>query len=131
MHVRTATTDDVPALRNVLDGGLLALNSIPLTAAVKTDSVLVAVRDGDMSPVLGVVVLDGSEIAAIAVRQRRRGQGIGTALIEAASQRHDTLQADFHRRVRPFWESLGFSITPTDEEDRFYGHVETTDTVFE
>lgn len=74
---------------------------------------------------VSVCVLDGREIDAIAVRRRRRGQGIGTRLVErAAAAAAGDLRAEFHRRVRPFYDSLGFAIEPTDEPDRFRGQYE-------
>ena len=43
-------------------------------------------------------VLDGEEILAVAVRRRRRGQGIGSALVEAAGDRREELVAEFDDR---------------------------------
>jgi GNAT superfamily N-acetyltransferase len=43
-------------------------------------------------------VLDGEEILAVAVRRRRRGQGIGSALVEAALEDRDELVAGFDDR---------------------------------
>lgn len=123
MQVRTARPDDAVAVRNVLDGALLALQSRTVEEATRAGDVLVAVREGDV--VLGAVVLDGPEILAVAVRRRRRGQGIGTALVREAASRRGALQAEFHGRVRPFWESLGFEIEPAPGEDRFRGRLST------
>ncbi len=64
--------------------------------------------------VLGAVVLEprerGARVAAIAVRRRLRDRGVGTALIEAAREREGRLVAEFDPSVRPFYDSLGFSI---------------------
>lgn len=53
-----------------------------------------------------------AHVAAVAVRRRRRGQGIGTALIEAAAARADPLTAAFDADRRPFYEALGFDVEP-------------------
>ena len=59
-------------------------------------------------------MLDGEEIVAVAVRPGRRGQGVGTALVEAAADRRERLTAGFDPGVRPFYESLGFEIECDD-----------------
>ncbi|WP_049997937.1 GNAT family N-acetyltransferase [Halococcus sediminicola] len=119
MDVRTARPADLPAVMNVLDGASLSVDAENVRERIAAGVVLVAVADGR---VLGTCVLDGREIDAIAVRRRRRGQGIGTALVEHAATSVDgALWADFHRRSRPFYDALGFAIKPTDEPDRFRG----------
>lgn len=107
---------------NVLDGASLAIGADTVRERSRADAVWVAVADDRC---LGTCVLDGREIDAIAVRRRRRGQGIGTRLVEhAAAATAGDLRAEFHRRVRPFYDSLGFAIEPTDEPDRFRGRYE-------
>jgi GNAT superfamily N-acetyltransferase len=125
MYVRPATADELPAVRYVLDGALLEVDSRALEDAIHSDEVLVAVRESDRTDelVLGTLVLADAEVLAIAVRKRRRDRGIGSALVAAAAERHDTLTAEFHSRVRPFWESAGFAVEPTDEEERFRGQL--------
>lgn len=123
MYVRPAAADERPAVRGVIDAGLLELDSERLSTALEGDEVLVAV--GETGTVLGALVLEGSEIRAVAVRKGRQGQGIGTTLVEEAATRRDTLYADFHERVRPFWESLGFEITTGDGESRYSGRLST------
>jgi GNAT superfamily N-acetyltransferase len=71
----------------------------------------VAAADGR---IVGALVLDGEHVAAVAVRPGRRGQGVGTALVEAAAARRDRLTADFDSGVRPFYESLGFDVERSD-----------------
>ncbi|KDE58958.1 hypothetical protein EL22_01090 [Halostagnicola sp. A56] len=66
---------------------------------------------------------DGAHISAIGVRRRHRGQGIGRALIERALEREGRLTAHFDAGVRPFYESLEFSIEPIDDE-RYRGSLE-------
>lgn len=123
MDTRTATTDDLLAVLTVLDGALLQVDLADLRRAVAGERVLVAVSSA--GTVLGVLVLDGSEITAIAVRRRRRDQGVGTALVAAAARRRDTLHAAFDRRVLSFWRSVGFEVESLDASDRFRGHLET------
>ena len=110
--VREATVDELPDVLNVVDGAVLATDSGRLRSALDRGDVLVAVADGER--VLGALVLDGEEITAVAVRQRRRGQGIGTALVDAAAARRDRLVAEFDPRVRPFWVAVDFDITPVE-----------------
>jgi GNAT superfamily N-acetyltransferase len=108
---------------NVLDGAMLDVDSGRLRSAIDRGDVLVAVAgdDSDDERVLGALVLAGEEITAVAVRQRRRNQGIGTMLVEAATDRCERLVATFDPRVRSFWESLEFGIEPAAEPDRFRG----------
>lgn len=130
MQVRTATIEDLPAVLNVLDGGLLVTDVSRLQQATAEGSVLVAVpastEEGADRSVVGTVVVVDGEIEAIAVRRRRRDQGIGTRLVEAACERYGDLSAEFDERVRPFWESLGFSIRPIGDGDRLRGQFEPT-----
>ena len=119
MRIRTATGAELTAVLTVLDGALLAVEFESLRRAAETGNVLVAVSTA--GTVLGVLVLDGEEITAIAVRRRRRDQGIGTALVEAAAGRRERLCAEFDGRVAAFWQSLGFDTEPLDAPDRFRG----------
>jgi GNAT superfamily N-acetyltransferase len=77
------------------------------TGAVNRATLLVAVEEGR---VLGALALVGDRIDAVAVRMRRRGRGVGTALVEAATGRRELLHAEFDDAVAPFYESLGFSV---------------------
>lgn len=86
--------------------------------------------ESDSERVLGVAVLepgsDATIIRAIAVRNRVRGRGIGSALVERALERSESLIARFDGDVKPFYESLGFTIRPIGD-DRFEG-IHTPDT---
>ena len=121
MDVRTATLDDLVDICNVLDGALLEVEMSTLLSAIDEESVLLAVTTGEHTDerVVGVLVLVENEIVALAIRRRRRGQGIGTTLVEAAGENDRTLRAAFDERVRPFWESLGFRSTPIEGSERF------------
>ncbi|EMA34220.1 GNAT family N-acetyltransferase [Haloarcula japonica] len=126
MYVRTATPGEVPAVMNVLDGAVLSIAVETVRAGIENGDTLVAVSDDDAAAerVLGALVLDGAHIEAVAVRRRRRGQGIGTALVEAALDRRDRVTAEFDADIRPFYEALGFDIEPLDDPDRYRGERE-------
>jgi GNAT superfamily N-acetyltransferase len=126
VRIREATAGELPAVLNVLDGALLDVAAPGVKRAIDGDDVLVAVggdpaESGQRGPILGALVLDGREIIAVAVRRRRRDQGIGTRLVETASQRRDRLRAEFDERVRPFWDSLGFDVQRIEGSDRLRG----------
>jgi len=131
VSVRTATPADREAVLNVLDGAALRTDLATVEASIDRGETLVAVSDsieaatGDA--VVGALVLDGDEIFAVAVRRRRRGQGIGTALVEAAMERRDRLTAAFDADVCPFYGSLEFEIEPATEHDRFRGQWRASD----
>ncbi|WP_323191370.1 GNAT family N-acetyltransferase [Halostella sp. PRR32] len=121
--VREARPAERVAVRRVLDAAMLEPGDV--AGAIDRGDALVAVAD---DTVLGALVLDprdrGAHVEAVAVRRSRRGQGIGTALVEAAAERADRLTADFDPGVRPFYESLGFEIEPTGEgEERLRGTI--------
>lgn len=124
MEVRVAREGELPAVMTVLDSGLLPTPAGRVREAAESGDVLVAVES---ARVLGALVLDpdgptcGARVVAVAVRRRRRGQGIGTSLVGAAADRHGSLAAGFAARVRPFWSSLGFEVEPADEPGRFVG----------
>lgn len=138
VSVRAATSDELASVLGVLDAAALETDADRVRAAVEPDDVLVAVPDGDSNreagsaatdavtaatgdeTVVGTLVLDGDEIANVAVRRRRRGQGIGTALVGAAAARRETLVAEFDADVRPFYDSLGFA-TEAVREGRYRG----------
>jgi GNAT superfamily N-acetyltransferase len=119
MHVREATGDELPAVMNVLDGAMLEVDVETVRAGIEADGALVAVADDDR--ILGALVLDGERIAAVAVRRRRRGQGIGSALVRAASARRERLVAEFDAGLREFYAGLGFDIERLDDPGRVRG----------
>lgn len=132
--VREATADEVAAVLGVLDAAALETDAERVRQSVEDGGTLVAVSDGgtdgdgradgddggDTGTLVGALVLEGEEIASVAVRRRRRGQGIGRALVAAAAGRRDRLVAEFDACVRPFYERLGFRIEPLGD-DRFRG----------
>lgn len=106
-EIRVARPDEEATVRSICNAAMLEVPE----AAVREGTVLVAV---DEDRILGTLVLDGEEIEAIAVRPGRRGQGIGSALVEAAAERRDELTASFDPGVRPFYEKLGFEVDCED-----------------
>lgn len=111
--VRTATAGEALDALRILEGALLDVDAAEVRTRVADDDVLVAEVD---DRIVGAAVLDsdrredGAHIEAIAVTRRRRGCGIGTALVEAAADRHETLTAAFRPEVRTFWQARDFEI---------------------
>ncbi|WP_018257229.1 GNAT family N-acetyltransferase [Halomicrobium katesii] len=125
MRVHEATPADRAAVANVLDGAALETEPARLKASLRRGETLLAVAD-DGERVLGALVLDGDRIVSVAVRRRRRGQGIGSTLVERALAERGRLVATFDERVRPFYETLGFAIEPVDgDESRYRGRLES------
>ncbi|WP_126664034.1 GNAT family N-acetyltransferase [Haloterrigena salifodinae] len=134
-YVRTATDDDALEVRRILDAAMLEPGDVE--SRIAAGNVLVAGDErggttGTAERILGTVVLEpleegeegdgngsgdrGAHVSAIGVRRRHRGRGIGTALIDRAVEREGRLTARFDDGVRPFYERLGFSIEPIDEQ---------------
>jgi GNAT superfamily N-acetyltransferase len=116
MNVGLAGAGVLPAVMNVLDGADLEVQATAVATAIDRERVLVA--QSRAGTVLGAAVVNsedsGAEIAAIAVRPGRRGQGIGTALIEAAGERWGRLEAAFDPSLVPFYRQAGFEIECAD-----------------
>jgi GNAT superfamily N-acetyltransferase len=110
--VREATPSDLSAVLGVLDAAALETDADRAREAIDRGDVLVAVGgvDGPDGTVVGALVLEGREVANVAVRRRRRDRGVGRRLVEAATTRRETLVAEFDVAVRPFYESLGFVV---------------------
>ncbi|WP_435365419.1 GNAT family N-acetyltransferase [Haloarchaeobius sp. DYHT-AS-18] len=121
MRVREARPGERETVEGILDAAMLQTGAV--ADAIDRGDALVAVEDNRL---LGAVILDpkpgGLHVDAIAVRRRRRGQGIGSALVDKASQRGDRLTAAFDSDVRPFYEALGFEIRERD--GRLWGVLE-------
>lgn len=120
MDVREAEAGELATVMTVFDAALLATGVETVRAAIDRGELLVAVEG---NRVLGACLLVGDEVDAIAVRPGRRGQRIGSALVEAAARDRDRLVAEFEPRVRPFWASLGFEIEPLGESKRLRGVI--------
>lgn len=121
MNLRTADPDDLADVMNVIDGANLELPAETVDERIEEGQVLVAEEGG---PVLAALVVepwsDWAYVEAVAVRRSRRGKGLGTTLVQAATDRFGPLIADFDDDVRLFYQSLGFEIEPLGE-GRFRG----------
>ncbi|WP_222915523.1 GNAT family N-acetyltransferase [Natrinema sp. SYSU A 869] len=130
MFVRTATADDTLEVRRILDAALLEPGDVERRIG-DSDVFVAGDRRGGSEPtgdaggserILGTAVLEplesepGAHVGAIGVRRRHRGQGIGSALIDRALEREGRLTVRFDDGVRPFYERLGFSIEPIDDQ---------------
>jgi GNAT superfamily N-acetyltransferase len=121
MNVREARPEERLTVRSIFDVAMLDVRNLLAC------ELLVAVEDGR---VLGAAAVeadgigDPGEVHAIAVRPRRRGQGIGTALVREAETRWDPVTAEFDERVRPFYDRLEFSIEPIGD-GRYRGEKRT------
>lgn len=129
MRIRTADAEDIVAAMNVLDGANLEVSKETVRRRLESGHVLVA----SGTVVSGVLVADPEpddvfvsddegevvHVEAIAVRRRRRGQGIGTRLLAAASARWGPISATFDPTVVDFYRSVGFEIRSVGE--RCYG----------
>ncbi|WP_181686389.1 GNAT family N-acetyltransferase [Halorhabdus salina] len=116
VRIREGTPQDLVSVLNVLDGAALETDRERILDRLRAGDVLVAVAGTDGERVIGACVLDGPAIVSIAVRRRRRGQGIGTALVRTAASERDRLVARFDPGVRSFYEALGFDVTTIDTE---------------
>jgi len=106
VQVREVRPEEREAALNVLDAAMLE------TDRADEGTLLVAVDEGS---VVGALVLVGDRIDAVAVGRRRRGRGVGSALVETAGERRERLVAEFDEGVRPFYESLGFAVRSVGE----------------
>ena len=148
MYVREAASGDELDVRRILDAAVL--ETPDLEERLTVGDVLVAVEsrgreradtdscsaletrpDPPEERVLGTLVLDshwgdGAHVEAIAVRRRRKGRGIGSALVAGALARTGRLTATFDAEVLPFYESLGFEVERIDGR-RFRGTTSLED----
>jgi peroxiredoxin/ribosomal protein S18 acetylase RimI-like enzyme len=115
--LRRGTNNDVVAAMRVLQGALLDVDGSTVRDAAPEGEVFLA-EDGDW--VVGALVMRDGHVEGVAVRRERRGEGIGSALVEAAVADEDgTVTADFRAGVRGFWKELGFEVE--QEGSRFWG----------
>lgn len=122
--VRLGTAEDLQSVLNVLDGAALETDYDRIRDRLAAGDVFVAVPTQEPERILGACVLEGGRITAIAVRRRRRDQGIGTALVGQAASERERLVATFDADVIPFYERLGFDVRQL-EKGRYAGVMET------
>ncbi|WP_394740778.1 GNAT family N-acetyltransferase [Natronococcus roseus] len=120
MHVRIAGPDDALEVRRILDAAMLEPGDVETRLDVRDVLVAGDRRGADSTErILGALVLEprerGAHVAAVGVRRRHRGRGIGRRLVERALERERRLTARFDDGVRPFYEALGFAIEPIGE----------------
>lgn len=142
VRVRPARADERVAVLGVLDAAMLETDAEVIAERIADGRVLVAVAGGpgdgteddtsaEASPerVVGAIEVSsdrgdaGGHVEAIAVRRRRRGRGIGTALVEAAAARWRPLSAGFDDAVRPFYVRVGFEIRDAGD-GRYRGRLD-------
>ncbi|MDR5673374.1 GNAT family N-acetyltransferase [Halalkaliarchaeum sp. AArc-GB] len=147
--IRRADPTNLLGVVRVLDGAALETDVEVIRRRLRADSprVFVAVAEAVSSEsstdrVVAALALDpvrvsslgDFEIQQVAVRRRRRGRGIGRALVEAACgfarkqappDATATVTASFDRTVRPFYETCGFEIA--DDPDLESGDGSRTD----
>ena len=113
--VRVATEPDRVAVRRLVDGAALSLAEVSLPTRLVAGDVLLATQRKHPQGTL-VATRDPQEthIVAVAVRRRRRGHGIGSALVEEAATRWAPLRATCAAAVVAFWRANGFQLTGVD-----------------
>lgn len=114
MDIRPIRDGELATVMSILDGGLLTVTP----DQVRTGETFVALLEGC---VVGALVLDGCMVVGVAVRPGNRGQGVGAALVEAATVGRNRLIVEFDPEVRPFYDALGFDIEPVDGSGRLRG----------
>jgi GNAT superfamily N-acetyltransferase len=128
-----APGDRVAGAIGVLEGAMLEIDPgrvRGLADGAADGAVLIATaadrpsRSDDRGAVLGTVVVADRTIEALAVRPRRRGQGIGSALVRGAGARvGGSLEAAFDPHLREFYAQLGFTIERVSE-GRYRGRLD-------
>ncbi len=143
MTVELAHAADLAAVMNVLDGADLEIAAVDVETAIDRKRVLLArsvegtvlgatvgwprdrdvraERPRDRNGRVGQTTDREVRIEAIAVRPGRRGQRIGTRLVEAAFDRWGPLTAEFDPGLATFYRTVGFDI---DCGERCFGRRE-------
>ncbi|CAP14694.1 GNAT family acetyltransferase [Halobacterium salinarum R1] len=118
--VRTAGPRDHLGVMRVLDGANLAVDAATVANRIEAGTVVVADHDNRIVGALVAVPRHetGAHVEAVAVRRRRRGQGIGSRLVGAATIRWRPLTANFDPGVKPFYDGLGFDCERRGERYR-------------
>ncbi|GGL46606.1 GNAT family N-acetyltransferase [Halocalculus aciditolerans] len=123
LTVRAAAPDDALDVLRVLDAAMLETTAETVERRISEGTVFVAEADERVVGALVAVPRDvGGHVEAVAVRRRRRDQGVGSALVDAAHDRWTPLTAEFDPHVRPFYESLGFEVEANG--DRYRGRLD-------
>ncbi|MFB6270719.1 MAG: GNAT family N-acetyltransferase [Halobacterium sp.] len=124
--VRRASPRDHLGVLRVVDGADLELSAATTERRIDAGTVVVADHDNRIVGALVAVEReDGAHVEAVAVRRRRRDQGIGSALVAHAAGLWTPLTAEFDPSVKPFYDSLGFDCE--NQGDRYRGVLRATD----
>ncbi|MFL2521038.1 MAG: GNAT family N-acetyltransferase [Halobacteriales archaeon] len=116
--IRSATISDLPSVMNIIDGSMLQLDLEIVQSRISSEEILVAESP---ETILGILVSTENTIEAIAVRSKRRHQGIGSALVKtAAKNSNEPLIAEFDKESLQFYQKLGFSIS-SNTDGRYLG----------
>lgn len=107
VEVRRGREGDLLDALRILEGAMLTVGANQVRRRTESGGVLVATVDGR---IVGALVRDAEHVEAVAVHPDRRGSGIGRRLVEAALAETGRLTAEFRAEVRPFYETLGFSV---------------------
>jgi GNAT superfamily N-acetyltransferase len=99
-----------------VDEGGVADAGVVVGALVLVPHSTVELPDAVAEPGGAVAGGVGMHVDAVAVRRRRRGQGIGGALVEAALERERRLTVAFDPGVRAFYDALDFATVLESEE---------------
>ncbi|WP_138007627.1 GNAT family N-acetyltransferase [Halalkalirubrum salinum] len=137
VSIRPAAEDEAIDVIRLFEGALLTVDFDTLRDAIAHGAVFVAVR---AERVVGAVSLDldrdPAHVEAIAVHPSHRRDGIGSQLLAHAASRDGAITAAFDSELRPFYESIGFTIEPLpgaantdgpanadDADDRLFGRL--------
>lgn len=138
MVVREAQSNELSSVMNVLDGAYLDIQTHVVQGAIQSGSVfvfsesdrivgvLVIRSDPDWCPQLQSQTHASVHVEAVAVRRKRRNQGIGRALIGNILARYGSATVTFNEGVKPFYETLGVSILSARNKT-YYGVLEADD----
>lgn len=120
-EIRPATLDELSSVMSIIEMALLDVSLETVRARIEAENVLVAAT---AERILGACILtprdEGVFVEAIAVRPNRRGQTIGSMLLDAAGETHSPLIVEFDASVRAFYAALDFTIERLSE-DRYRG----------
>lgn len=138
MVVREARSNELTSVMNVLDGAYLDIRPSVVQDAIQSGLVFVF---SESDRIVGTLVIQSDpdwclqlqsqtqarvHIEAVAVRRKRRNQGIGRELVEAVLARYGSATVTFNEEVEPFYETLGVSILSTRNKTQ-YGILEADD----
>lgn len=122
--IRLAGADTYVDVMRILEGALLEVDAAVVRSRIDAGDVLVAVDTVKTATVVAAIVLVPRgrwlHVEALAVSRRRRGKGIGSALVRAtlrhaAERDFDRVTVAFDRDLRGFYADLGFAIGPIEE----------------